>query len=77
MILRPFTYVPFVLFKSTMMRRPSLRTIRACRFDTLPLGRMISLPCTRPMWTSGLSKSIFRGAPPFSVMETENIVPRG
>ncbi len=56
------------------MKRLSFRTIRECRFETFPLGRMMSLPWTRPMVTSFLSNSIRRWAPPFSVMTTANML---
>ncbi len=56
-----------------MMNLPSLSTTRECRFDTFPLGRMMSLPWTRPMVTSPLSKSRRFCSPPFSVMMTVNM----
>jgi hypothetical protein len=59
-----------------MMNLPSFSTIRACRFDTLPFGNTMSFPCTRPMVTSGLSNTMRRCSPPFSVMMMANIGPR-
>jgi hypothetical protein len=49
-----------------MMNLPSLSTMRAWRFDTLPFGNTMSLPCTRPMVTSGLLNTMRRCSPPFS-----------
>src|SRR5438105_138775 len=56
-----------------MMNLPSLSTIRECRFDTLPFGKMMSLPCTRPIVTSGLSNSRRFCSPPFSLTTIANI----
>jgi hypothetical protein len=67
MILRPLRYVPLVLFRSTTKNRPSWRTTRECRFDTLFPGKTISLPGTRPIVTSSLSNSISFEGPPFSL----------
>ena len=44
-----------------MMNLPSFTTIRLCLFDTFCLGKMMSLPCTRPMVTSLLLNSWRRG----------------
>src|SRR3990172_6078565 len=60
-----------------MMNLQSLKTMREWRLETFPLGRMMSLPWTRPIVTSGLSKSNRRCSPPFSVMMTVNISPDG
>src|SRR5215470_7135150 len=56
-----------------MMNLPSLSTMREWRLETLPLGRMMSLPCTRPIVTSGLSNSSRFCSPPFSFTTIANI----
>src|SRR5689334_3151587 len=58
------------------MNLPSLMTMREWRFDTLPLGRMMSLPCTRPIVISTLSNCSRRDSPPFSAMVIENMPSR-
>src|SRR3954470_18565507 len=56
-----------------MMNLPSLSTMREWRLETLPLGRMMSLPCTRPIVTSGLSNSSRFDSPPFSLIVIANM----
>ncbi len=56
-----------------MMNLPSLTTMRECLFETFPLGSTISLPLTRPIVTSVLSKVVVVDGPPFSLMVTLNM----
>src|SRR5258708_38854997 len=72
-IFRPLTYVPLVLLRSVTMKRPSRNSSRAWCFDTLPLGSIKSLPCTRPTLISLLSNASLRSLPPFSLMTIVNI----
>src|SRR5258706_7851465 len=51
--------------------------MRECLFETLPFGSTMSLPDTRPMVTSSLSKESAFGSPPFSVMVSLIMQPRG
>src|SRR5579859_4473782 len=55
------------------MMRPSRKSSRACRLETLPFGNMRSFPCTRPTLISCLSKTSRRSAPPFSLMTIANM----
>ena len=71
-IFRPSTYVPHVLFMSAMITPRGSNTIRAVRLLTLPFGKTMSLPCTRPIVISVFSGVYSRGSPPRSAIRILN-----
>src|SRR5687768_5531479 len=69
----PFTNVPLLLFKSTMMNLPSRSTIRKWRRDTRGSASATSLPCTRPMVISFCSNAVVNECPSLRVTRMANI----
>ena len=65
--LRPFKYVPFVLFRSVMITRSSRTTIRACLRDTFLCGNTTWLPCVRPSVISSSANTNARRSPSFAL----------
>jgi len=66
-ILRPLTKVPLVLLRSAISMPAAIFVSRVCRFEMFPFASTMSLPETRPIVISSLSKVSTLGSPPFSV----------